>query len=383
MAVLSGTESASAVDLKSTSYRTHIVHLCVFVYVPFCIAWAVYWLVGKRGKVSERFRVGLLCYSWVTMSIGMHTLNKSLVTWLNAPGCITVAQMAIAAFAMISFHWDKLALHFVRNRSQVIKWLIVPSIFAGMLLSSIFTYKYISLSVMTVVRNLAPLVALPVELFIMPPGKRPTVSIESIGAMAAMLFGAVIYSLSAPSISGLGILFAVANMLLAICDRMVQRRLLAEDCPDLPLEVCTFINNFVGILPSVIVMFLTNEVAHTIDHHSKEWLRMDTILFLILSGVLGLGICYFGLAVQRAISATSFLVLNNLSKFAVVSVGISVFGDPIKSHLVVAGLMFSLLGSVWYGISQIKSQAAPPLTQDEEEVHAPLVPNEIMKKNVS
>jgi drug/metabolite transporter (DMT)-like permease len=332
---------------------SHVAKLVCLIYIPFMLAWGLYSRSGGSG--SDKVYVGLLCYSWVAMSLGMHILNKMLVTFLNMPCFITVVQMAMAALFMTVCHGRRIQNCIKQHRDQALRWLIVPCVFSGMLISSIFTFKYMSLSVMTVVRNLAPMLALPVEYLVMAPQNRPAVTASCLGALGIMLAGAVIYGFSAPVVTGIGLAFAVMNMCLAITDRMLQRKLLAQDCQDLRLEVCTFINNFVGMAPSLAVSLITHEMSNVQPHHVSAWWRADVVLFLMLSGFVGIGMCYFGLAVQRSISATSFLVLNNMSKFAVVGIGVALFGDPIKSNYTKAGLLLSLGGSCWYGWSQISA----------------------------
>jgi len=317
--------------------------------------WLGVWLKRKNGSdESSNFRTMLLCLSWMATSVGMHTLNKDLVLILDAPSCITALQMCMAALVMFVFFFGKIRDVIQNYPWQAVKWCMVPAAFSGMLLSSFFTYKHVTLCVMTVVRNLAPLIALPVELYIMPENKRPRVSMESIGAMCVMLAGAVIYGLSAPEISAIGIGFAVLNMLLAIFDRTLQRSLIVQECKDLHLEYCTFLNNIVGTVPAISLALFTHEFS-LVSLHQVNWLDPGIIFLLAISGLVGIGICYFGIAVQKCISATSFLVLQNVSKFAVVFVGIALFGDPIESQFIVVGLACSLGGSCWYGKSQVKA----------------------------
>merc|ERR1719161_3018664 len=106
------------------------------------------------------------------------------------------------------------------------------------------------------------------------------------------------------------------------------------------------------MVPAIFVATTMNELS-VVELHKVEWMSPGIILLLVLSSVVGLGICFFGLAVQKCISATSFLVLQNISKFAVVAIGIVLFGDPIHSQFIIVGLGFSLGGSCWYGKSQI------------------------------
>jgi len=346
-----------------------VAKLCLVIYIPVAFAWSTYYRYGGSGKAYT----ALLCYTWVAMSLGMNTINKTLVMYLNTPCLITASQMAMAALFMAMVHGRKVQRCIKQYPQQALRWLIVPLVFSSMLMSSVFTFKYMSLSVMTVVRNLAPLFALPVELSIMAPQNRPTVSTECIGAMVVMLAGAVVYGFSAPVISAVGVAFAFMNMVLAVIDRMLQRKLLAQDCQDLRLEVCTFLNNFVGMFPSLAVALVTHEASNLHPHHAAAWYRSDTVMMLLMSGLLGIGMSYFGLAVQRSISGTSFLVLNNVSKVAVVTIGVAVFGDVFKSEFTKAGLLLSLGGSCWYGASHIKEGSRAATKSDMEGVHKPLV----------
>ena len=66
------------------------------------------------------------------------------------------------------------------------------------------------------------------------------------------------------------------------------------------------------------------EVEH---FNSALWFKSSATMLLILSGIIGSGICYFAIAVQREISATSFMVLQNCARMCVVVAGIVIFGD--------------------------------------------------------
>merc|ERR1719401_2456882 len=108
----------------------------------------------------------------------------------------------------------------------------MPLLFAGMLCTSFYTYASISLSLITIVRNLTPLVTLPIESFVMPPDKRPTINATVILSIFVMLVGATMYCGDLPKLSTAGIGFAALNMSLAVTDRIVQRRLLTQECQE-------------------------------------------------------------------------------------------------------------------------------------------------------
>merc|ERR1719482_2010970 len=101
-------------------------------------------------------------------------------------------------------------------------------------------------------------------------------------------------------------------------------------------------------------------------------MSLSTVL-LLLSGLIGTGICYFALAAQREIAATSFMVLQNVVRMAVVVVGVIVFHDPIRWPYQVLGLILSFAGALWYGKSSLG--IAEDHKAQQEAVKAPNSPS--------
>merc|ERR1719198_1088571 len=205
----------------------------------------------------------------------------------------------------------------------------------------------------------------------MPPEKRPVLSKMVVASILIMLIGAVTYGGGLKDFSMVGVLLAVLNLVLAVTERNTSRRLLIEECQGIPLEVCTLVNNALGLIPTLVLAFVTAETTK-VSEHAAAWTDPKVWVLLLLSGAIGLGIGYFGFAVQKLISATSFLVLQNVSKVAVVLMGIVFFQDPIKSPLNMIGLMLSLGGSYLYGKSQmdLQSQERKKLLEESEKCKA-------------
>mmetsp|Transcript_84938 Transcript_84938/g.150423 ORF Transcript_84938/g.150423 Transcript_84938/m.150423 type:complete len:388 (-) Transcript_84938:75-1238(-) len=334
---------------------TQIFPFCALMYGSIAGLWMLYSFYYRAAAVKGEHGtayIALLCITWCSFSVGMHVLNKSLAGSLEAPSLISIIQMVIAVFLLGAYNFKQFM---EANRQQMRTWLVVPVFFAAMLCSSFYTYQYISLSLLTVVRNLTPLIVLPIESLVMPAEKRPSVTIAMIGAILVMLAGTMVYSGGVKDISMVGIGFAVANMILAASDRIIQRRLLTQECSSLPSSTCAIINNSVGILPCMALAFITDEVHSTTSpEHMAHWSDPRILVLLLLSGCAGIGICYMGFECQRVISATSFFVMQNVSKVAVVTCGIAFFGDPIRSPMAAGGLLLSLAGSYLYSWTQLK-----------------------------
>jgi len=169
-----------------------------------------------------------------------------------------------------------------------------------------------------------------------------------------MVVGAFLYG-GAITLSWLGLAFALLNMVLAIADRVAQRKLLTTSCKDLSTETCVLMNNLLGCVPTALIGYRLGEVE---QFNPALWFQSSATLLLVLSGIIGSGICYFAIAVQREISATSFMVLQNSSRMCVVVAGIVIFGDRVDSLTKVVGLLLSFGGAIWYGRTQLDAAEA-------------------------
>merc|ERR1719446_1261053 len=96
----------------------------------------------------------------------------------------------------------------------------------------------------------------------------------------------------------IGLAFAFLNMTQAASDRLIQRRLLTTECNELPSSVCTLVNNSLGMIPTLCVAVFTGEVAKIAATDASvqavSWTDPRVLILLLLSGFVGIGICYLG-----------------------------------------------------------------------------------------
>merc|ERR1719343_28902 len=104
------------------------------------------------------------------------------------------------------------------------------------------------------------MITLPIEKMVMPPEKQPHVTTKAIGALGIILAGAVIYAGHIKT-SLIGFAFALLNMVLAIADRVAQRRLLTSECKALSTETCMLLNNLLGCIPTLALGVVMQEAA--------------------------------------------------------------------------------------------------------------------------
>jgi len=330
---------------------TKVATLCVGIFSIIAVLWILFSRLSKETPNYDMFRIGLNGLSYAGCAISMHAMNKTLATTLKEPSLISIVHEVVAVSFFVTIAGRQLM---ECDRKALQSWCVVPVFFAAVLISSLYTYEYISLSMLTIMRNCAPLIVLPMETIFMPAESRPTTNTMSIGCMLVMLFGAILYG-GALEVSMVGVLCAIINMAIAVTDRLIQRRLLTEQCKSLPSTVCAILNNGLALIPTMLLAGFSHELEHaTSAKMAQHWTNPVVLMFLIASGFIGMGVGYFGTECQRDLTATSFFVMGNATKCGVVLLGITVFGDSFKSGHANLGLLMSLTGSALYGHAQMQ-----------------------------
>lgn len=315
-------------------------------------SWA-FCAVGTKlyGQESlKRLRLVTACFSLSACSWGMIVANKHLMMKLQAPGIVIALQSIIGVAVAIILAGGRLSL----ESKQVLHWMVVPVVACVQLWTSLYTMKYMTLSILMMIRNLGPIVTLPIEMMVMPADKRPANSSASKFALLLVLASGVTYFRAEP-LSWRGCALAFLNMMLAVGDNVLRRRLLTGECAEMSATMCMLLNNLVAIVPSMLLCFLSGEL---LEVDANAVFSSYTIAVLIISGVIGAGISYFALKVQKEIAATSFMVLQNAIHLAEVMAGVVLFQDPFTWPARFLGLTVSYCGSVWYAKVQMNNSAS-------------------------
>jgi len=146
-----------------------------------------------------------------------------------------------------------------------------------------------------------------------------------------------------------GIMWVFLNIILAVGDRLLQRLMLAKDQypVDISIPGLTLLNNFLGMLPICVAVWWTDEL-HKIPATMASLSGLGAV-WVVASCIVGVGISYCGIWAQSLISATSFMVLVNVNKFAIVLLEVFVIRTRKPHPLQVAGAIVAILSGVAYG----------------------------------
>jgi len=285
--------------------------------------------------------LGIGC--WMLFSIGMMVFNKLAIHAFPAECTLVAFQMASTVVAMLVFCWRSIRIGSWRDAAQ---WSLVVPFYTGLTLTSVLALKYAPMSLVVVFRVLAPLASLMVERFYPEPMIVDKWTILSIGVMFA---GAAMYSVVMETTSWRQIGWVLLNIFFAVCDRLLQRLMLARDqCPvDISKTGVNLLNNLEGLIPLVVVAAIKNEAAQisSIFHN----LTPEGVVWVALSCIFGIGISYTGVWAQTMISATSFLVLVNANKFVVILIEVLYMRAHVLQPVQIAGAVITIVGGVCYG----------------------------------
>jgi len=97
-------------------------------------------------------------------------------------------------------------------------------------------------------------------------------------------------------------------------------------------------------------------------HHWRSTLEeTDHMTWLWISASCGCGVClgYVGISIQRIISGTSVLVLQNFNKVFLLFLSSVLLGDRLYAMAWVGGIL-SMGGCIWYGLLRLPSESQEP-----------------------
>jgi hypothetical protein len=231
-----------------------------------------------------------------------------------------------------------------------------------MLFTSIKSLKELSLSGVLILRNILPLLTFCVEKLLYDSPAHVTSSM--VLSMVAALLGTIMFGVWNVAVTHNGIFFIVANCGLTAVDRILQRHFLQDPNFRVSLPLCMVWNNLIGaILICVFAygngeLFLWAKLAN--DASSMAWIIVCVACF----GGCSLG--YLGLKCQKLVSATSFLMLQNLSKVFLIVVGMAYYGDHVWG-ISALGCALSMSGAMWYGHERLPAETAATCTEGNNE----------------
>ena len=306
-------------------------------------------------EASRRVKTVVACSMFMACSASMMLVNKQVVHRFHSPVTILDMQLLFTVLVLgVVFPWTLQ----MGTRRDVWRWVrVVPLLYAGMLSSSMIAQLYASVGLQVAIRNLGPLITLPVERVF----NEPIVADK--WTWAALLFtlaGSIFYvseSMYKQDLNELamGICLSCVNLLIAMFERLFQRRLIAVKPVNISKTGMLLLNNIVAVLPVTLLLGVHDKIG--MHSEPPDWKArwpqaapLDYFL-LFLSGICGVAIGWTAINAQQYITATTMLLITNLNKIVVVTIGMLFMGDP-HGPVAILGMLMALGGGVWYALAR-------------------------------
>jgi len=292
-------------------------------------------------ELSQNFFVVLFCFAGSSLTV----VNKKLVSdYFTYPSLLTLFQ---CLFAGALIHLGRILVPSVKNDVQPIafetskKWSILVILFVMMLLSSMFALETISVTTLTVVRNVTTLTTAACDFFFL----NTRFTVRKVICLVTMMVGAIIYGLHDISFHAVGYLYLIANCI-ATTTYQIKVKVLVNESGLSALSM-SYYNNVLCLPALGAVALLSGEVSSAISeqlHYSNH-----CVMLILVSSALGFTLSVTAFRLNQLVSATSLMVLNNANKFLLI-VYSEVFMTRSIGNISAVGCAMVLISSFIYSL---------------------------------
>jgi len=291
-----------------------------------------------QGKQSNWAKVvfGITVYSLCSSSLLL--LNKIAVTYLPSTAFVLLCQFAssiavVKLCGMFGFlDVDALSMEKVR------KFWGVSFLFATCLYTNVMALKHANVETLIVFRALSPIAVSVCDFFFM---DMELPNLRSWFALIAIVIGAAAYVYFDGDFKLDSYVWVIAYFVSIVSEMVYVKYVITE------VKMTTwgrvYYNNLLSIFPVAVFGWIFNDYENLMNHN---W-NAQSIIFLSLSCVVGVGISYAGFYLRDLVTATSFTVIGVVNKLATTAVNALIWDKHANTYGVIA-LLFCIMGGTFY-----------------------------------
>lgn len=288
------------------------------------------------------------CFASVTMILG----NKLAVTAVPLPCTLVIIQAAGTLLLLQLPYCKRQTAPF--STATAVAWLPIAALFTTMLFTSLQSFVYAGVSTILIFRNIGAIVTTIVEYFV----RGEAVNARVVASEICIVAGAVLYGNGAFDFSWTGAFWIFFNIGAQVAYGVLLKSRM-ESSPQLAglskFSMSRY-NNLLAIPMVAAVLVVRGEAASVAPTLSS--VTPTGWAYVALTCFFGFLISTSGFELQRLVSATTFIVINNLTKFFNILLGIFVLGDRVEGPATVGGCLLALLAGCWYSYEMSALQAA-------------------------
>ncbi|CUG87028.1 GDP-mannose transporter, putative [Bodo saltans] len=294
---------------------------------------------------SKSALLGALLH-FAVASVGMMLGNKLAVTALPLP-CTVIIIQALGTIALLGLFRSNLEGIRIDIAKQ---WLPIAALFTLMIFTSLQSFVYVNVSTVLIFRNVGAIFTSIVEYFV----RGEKVTAEIVASEIMIVLGAVMYGWGTANFSWTGFWWIMANIAAQVAYGVLVKHHMDKKphFKEMSKFTMSLYNNTLAIPMLVIVLVVQGE-----QHHIQSALVQVSPLgwfWIVLTCGLGFMISTSGFGLQKLVSATTFLVVSNITKFLNILLGIVFLQDNISAGKDGLGCLVAILAGVWYSSAQTR-----------------------------
>jgi drug/metabolite transporter (DMT)-like permease len=244
------------------------------------------------------------------------------------------------------------------QKEIAIHWMPCVLFFCCNIFTSLKSLAYINVPTFTIFRNVQPLFAIIIDLFLR---KQEVPNNHSLFFLFMILYGAYIYAKNDVAYDPLGYFWAIFHVLSMSLYAVLVKIKTCLPNSETQMKACdmSYYNNLLS-LPLLTLLFLIEMAMSSSIEFDNLFITLYDCAFnkkkyCFLSLLVSFGGAYavslYGFEAQKILSPISWLTFNNISKIPAILLAISIWGPNLNS-IECIGLSLSLLGGYSYSLSQ-------------------------------
>ncbi|XP_068652348.1 GDP-mannose transporter GONST1-like isoform X1 [Aristolochia californica] len=310
---------------------------------------------SRRLKVYNQALLSGLAYC--ISSCSMILVNKFVLSSydFNAGIALMLYQNFVSVVVVSTLSWVGVISTELLTWRLIRVWLPVNIIFVGMLITSMFSLKYINVAMVTILKNVTNVMTALGEMYLF--NKRHKSKVWA--ALFLMIISAVSGGITDLSFHAVGYTWQIINCFLTASYSLTLRRVMdtakqATKSGNLNEFSMVLLNNVLSLPLGLLLVIAFNEV----DYLSQTpLLRMPMFwLVITLSGFLGLSISFTSMWFLHQTSATTYSLVGSLNKIPLSVAGILLFKVPTSLENFVS-ILFGLLAGIFFANAKMMERS--------------------------
>lgn len=234
-------------------------------------------------------------------------------------------------------------------------WLPVNVIFVGMLVTSMFSLKYINVAMVTVLKNVTNVITAVGEMYLF--NKHHDGRVWT--ALFLMIISAISGGITDLTFHAVGYAWQIVNCFLTASYSLTLRRVMDTakqytKSGNLNEFSMVLLNNTLSLPLGILLIFIFNEVDYLFK---TPLLRLPSFwLVMTLSGFLGLAISFTSMWFLHQTGATTYSLVGSLNKIPLSVAGILLFKVPTSLENS-ASIFFGLLAGVFFARAKMRERS--------------------------